>query len=224
VAVKSKSIEELERAASEARSALAASEAALVELSALSEPTADLALEERRVGELAIKRGAMERVIIAQRRIVEDAAAELLAAKGPVLRQQLAEVEAAANAQVAEAVALLWAAYHVTDNVRQVHNQSASILMQLGETGAGHARPPVQQMDEIRAQLGGLLESIGAGVRHAGMMGIELRPAPTAEERAARQEKQSKFRQTMEGARVAREKLRSIRDLGIDRYARQEVD
>lgn len=201
-------IAELEAAVAKARQALAATEAARAELLVATEPTSDMQAELKRVQELQNKTAAFERVITAQRRELEQAQADLFAAKGPILRAELAQVEAKAQAALDGIAALLWKAIEATSILEETQNRASNLRYALGEPGYGSQTPQVAQLFAVRMGAAGLLQDLGQATIASGANGIEIVSAKVTAERNKESAKQHAAQVAADEKRRKRERER----------------
>lgn len=189
------SIDELRAAVTKAQEALAATEAARADLLVSTEPTSDLQAELQRAQDVQLKLAAYDRVIIAQRRELEQAEAVLLGAIGPKLRADLAQLEASITPKLEEAKRLMWQAYELLKavNVEQVNEQIVSIKRQLHEPGCMFPAPIVYQVGAAQSAVSKALQNMGAAVAYAGPGGSGIMPAPTEAERKAAKDAQAEL-------------------------------
>lgn len=181
----------LQAAVESARQALAASQAHLAELLVATEPTDDLAAEEKLAAELTIKQTALERVITAQRKRVQDAEAALLEEIGPMLRAELAQINAEAEAKLQEAGQHLWAAHKLIAGLSlPAHDRIADIRRRLQDAGAIFPSPVVMQLQAAESGIAAALTKMGLALPYAGPGGAGIMPAPSAAERQVERERQ----------------------------------
>lgn len=169
---------------------LARNEEKLAELLAGTQPTTDLATEEKRVRELQVKEMALRRVIAANQKAIDDVTAAIEAARKPRLEAELAAARAEALSMLDDLVERLWAVYEATDGVDELHGRIATLRQQVGGNVA-YASPigTIRAIQAVRSTTADALEkelqvaTMTAGPRQA----PRLKRRDLAAERARRE-------------------------------------